>query len=245
MVRTRFEKITRALHFSDNSEAAPYGHADFDKCFKIRPLLDGLNESFAFAWKLGGHVSVDEGMIGFKGRSYLRQFMKNKRTRYGLKLFILACSNSGYAHTLKLEEGLRPGEASRVGYGGTVIKELVDQAKLEKGSTVYADNWFTGVQLAVDLKAKGIYLVGTTRKDRKTWPTEDLKLAVGAPKLNRGEMIVVTDAATGVTCMNWLDNKLVSMISTRYSFSKHVVAQRKDKKAKGGVSVPVPEIVDK
>ena len=161
-------------------------------------------------------------MIGFK------EFMKNKRTRYGLNLFILACSNSGYAHTLKLEEGLRPGETTRVGYGGTVIKELVDQAKLdpEKGSTLYmyADNWFTGVQLALDLKAKGLYLVGTTRKDRKTWPAEELKLAEGAPKLQRGEMTVVTDAASGVTCMNWLDNKLVSMISTRFSFSKHEVA---------------------
>ena len=48
--------------------------------------------------------------------------MKNKRTRYGLKLFILACSNSGYAHTLKLEEGLRPGESSRVGYGPLYIR---------------------------------------------------------------------------------------------------------------------------
>ena len=80
-------------------------------------------------------------MIGFK------EFMKNKRTRYGLNLFILACSNSGYAHTLKLEEGLRPGEATRVGYGGTVIKELVEEGKLEKGSTVYENNWFTVVHL--------------------------------------------------------------------------------------------------
>ena len=137
MTRTRYERITRALHFNDNNKAFPYGHDKFDKCFKIRPLLDALNQSFAFAWTLGGHVSVDEGMIGFKGRSYLRQFIKNKRTRYGLKLYILACSNSGYAHSLKLEEGLRPGEASRIGYGGTVITELVEQAKLVKGSTMY------------------------------------------------------------------------------------------------------------
>ena len=184
-------------------------------------------------------------MIGFKGRSYLRQFMKNKRTRYGLKLFILACSNSGYAHTLKLEEGLRPGESSRVGYGGTVVKELVDQAKLEKGSTLYADNWFTSVALALQLKAKNIFLVGTTRADRKTWPREELKVKEGAPKLKRGEMTVVTEATAGITCMSWLDNKMVSMIATRFSFRKHVVAQRKDKKAKGGVSVQVPEIVDR
>jgi hypothetical protein len=208
-------------------------------------LLDALNESFAFAWTLGGHVSVDEGMIGFKGRSYLRQFMKNKRTRYGLKLFILACSNSGFAHSIKLDEGLRPGETSRIGYGGTVVKELVEQAKLKKGSTLYADNWFTSVSLALQLKFKGIFLVGTSRRDRKTWPKAELQLAAGAPKLKRGEMQVVTDAASGITCMDWLDNKLVVMISTRYSFSKHVLAQRKDKKAKGGVAVKVPEIVDK
>ena len=51
--------------------------------------------------------------------------------------------------------------------------------------------------------------------------------------------------AASLNCMDWLDNKLVAMISTRCSFSKHVVAQRKDKKAKGGIAVKVPEIVDK
>jgi hypothetical protein len=171
--------------------------------------------------------------------------MKNKRTRYGLKLFILACSNSGYAHTLKLEEGLRPGETSRVGYGGTVVKELVDAAKLVAGSTLYADNWFTSVTLALQLKAKKVFLVGTTRADRKTWPREELKVKPGDPKLKRGEMTVVTNRDTGITCMSWLDNKLVSMIATRFSFSEHVVAQRKDKKAKGGIAVKVPEIVDR
>lgn len=165
MSRHRFNQILRALHFNDNATAMPYGHADFDKLHKIRPLINAVNTSFFNAWELGGHVSVDEGMLAFKGRSYIRQFMPAKRTRYGLKVFILACSDTGYAHSLKLEEGLRPGDKSRKGYGGTVIKELATISKCKAGTTVYADNWFTSVGLAWDLVKKfKMHLVGTLRQ---------------------------------------------------------------------------------
>jgi hypothetical protein len=98
MSRDRFNQILRALHFNDNSTAMPYGHADFDKLHKIRPLLDAVNKSFSFAWNLGGHVSVDEGMVGFRGRSYIRQFMPAKKTKYGLKNLFLPAQTRG-SHT--------------------------------------------------------------------------------------------------------------------------------------------------
>jgi hypothetical protein len=208
-------------------------------------LLTAWNKSFAFAWNLVGHVSVDEGMVGFKGRSFIRQFLPAKRTRYGLKLFILACSDTGYAHTLKLEEGLRPGEKSRKDYGGSVIKELSAAARLEEGSTIYADNWFTSVGLARSLVKNKLHMVGTTRADRKEFPDEVKIAKKDCKKLGRGYRNYATDKETGIRVCSWIDNKVVNMISTRFTATDGLLTKRKAKGVSGGVKVTMPEIVNK
>ena len=42
------------------------------------------------------HVSVDERMVKSKGRSGIRQFVANKPTRFGFKVWVLAESGTGY-----------------------------------------------------------------------------------------------------------------------------------------------------
>jgi hypothetical protein len=246
MCRDRFVQIMRALHFSDNSTAMPYGHADFDKLHKIRPLIDAVNKSFAFAWDLGGHVSVDEGMVGFRGRSFIRQFMPAKKTKYGLKIFILACSDTGFANSLKVEEGLRPGDKSRKDYGATVVKELATLAKCKAGTTMYADNWFTSIALAWDLVKKfKMHLVGTTKPNRTAFPDEVKIAKQEVKKLGRGFCRFASDKNTGIRTCAWIDNKVVNMISTRYSATQGVESSRKAKGLPGGLLVKVPELVDK
>ena len=41
-------------------------------------------------------MSVDEGMIKYKGRLYFRQYMPKKPIKYGIKVWMAADSRTGY-----------------------------------------------------------------------------------------------------------------------------------------------------
>lgn len=71
--RNRFEKIKSFFHINDNSKQPAKGVENYDKLFKIRPLLNKLKEKFNEISQ-EEHQSCDEQMISFKGKSSLINF---------------------------------------------------------------------------------------------------------------------------------------------------------------------------
>ena len=63
---------------------------------KVKPLLDTLVTTFQSVFYPGCEVSIDETMIGFKGRVSFPQYCPKKPTKWGLKAYILADSKTGY-----------------------------------------------------------------------------------------------------------------------------------------------------
>ena len=59
MSRDRFELLLKFFHFSNNQEA----HADQDRLFKLRPLLDLLRTRFKSIYVPGSVISIDETMV--------------------------------------------------------------------------------------------------------------------------------------------------------------------------------------
>ena len=59
----------------------PRGSLGYDKLFKIRPLIEKLSAMFLAMYKPHHENSIDEAMVGFKGRSSLKQYMPKKPVR--------------------------------------------------------------------------------------------------------------------------------------------------------------------
>ena len=59
MSRDRFELLLKCFHSSNNQEA----HADQDRLFKLRPLLDLLRTRFNSIDVPGSVISIDETMV--------------------------------------------------------------------------------------------------------------------------------------------------------------------------------------
>jgi hypothetical protein len=78
MGRDRFRSILSHLHLNNNSRMPWPGSAEFDKLYKVRPLLDKIHENSQAAYQPHQEVAVDEAMILFKGRSAMRQYMPKK-----------------------------------------------------------------------------------------------------------------------------------------------------------------------
>ena len=55
-----------------------------DPLYLIRPLLLSIQENFPRAWVPSVNLTVDESLWSFKGRTFLKRFMKDKPKKYGL-----------------------------------------------------------------------------------------------------------------------------------------------------------------
>ena len=91
---------------NDNAKYVKKGQPGYDPLFKLRPFLDPLLKNFKKAYNPGREVSLDESMIGFKGRLSFLQYMPKKPTKWGMKAFVLADSKTGYTYNWRLYTGI-------------------------------------------------------------------------------------------------------------------------------------------
>ena len=93
MSRTRFEMIKRFLHFADNNTI----DVSSNRFAKVQPLFDITNRNLKQFGIFTEFLSIDEQMVPYRGRHPCRQFIKNKPTRFGYKLWLLS-SDDGYPY---------------------------------------------------------------------------------------------------------------------------------------------------
>ena len=100
---SRFLHILRYLHFVDNQDATVDTSV---KTWKIQNVLDYVTKRFRQMYVPCCDLSIDETMLKFKGR--IKQYIKIKPVKWGLKLFTIAESTTGYVLNLVPYTGKRP-----------------------------------------------------------------------------------------------------------------------------------------
>ncbi|VVC36506.1 PiggyBac transposable element-derived protein [Cinara cedri] len=73
MKRNRYVKILSHIHINNNDNIP---QDNKDKLFKLRPMIDSLNQMFRESSSGTRELSVDESMIKFKGRNQNGYIMK-------------------------------------------------------------------------------------------------------------------------------------------------------------------------
>ena len=89
-------KINQYIHLKDTSNTPGRDDPNYDPLYKMRPMIDLILPKLKDNYKPGENLSVDEGMIGFKGRVHFRQYMPAKPTKWGNKVWQICESDSGY-----------------------------------------------------------------------------------------------------------------------------------------------------
>lgn len=205
MSRNRFKLLLRFIHFSNNEENDPS-----NRLSKIIHIIDILNRSFKEYYNPDEMLCVDESLMPFRGRIIFRQYLKQKRHRYGIKIFKL-CSGAGYTYSFQIYTGKEKNGGKKAGTVSSEIVMSLCKNILGKGHTVCTDNWYTSVDLAEKLIAKNTHLVGTLRKNRRGNSAE-----VVSKKLKRRELIA-RENKSGITILKWKDKRDVLMLSTKHS----------------------------
>lgn len=146
MSRNRFELLLSMWHFSNNEDDA----LENDRLRKITPLVTKLVERFQALYTPGKNICIDETMVPFRGRLRFKQFIKNKRHKFGIKVYKLCCQG-GYTYNLKVYCGSDCTEGGQA--SANVVFYLMEKL-LNEGRHLYTDNYYTSVYLATELLKK-------------------------------------------------------------------------------------------
>lgn len=201
MTRNRFQLLLQMLHFSDNSVLSE------DRLQKLTPLLDQLKKTFQTPITPAENICIDETLVPFRGRLKFLQYIKNKRHKFGIKLFKL-CLAKGYTYNFSVYCGKSKDEQMSV--PSKIVLDLLGNL-LHEGRTVFTDNWYTSVSLATELLQRRTHLVGTLRINRKFNPK-----SVTQRKLKRGESIAA-ECKEGIVVQKWRDKRDVLFLSTKHT----------------------------
>ena len=218
MTHKRFMEIGRHFHAYDR-RAVP--ETNKDRLIWVRPVMEYLQKRFRTFYIPDRELSLDEGVLPYKGRLSFKTYNPNKPDKYGIKLYILCESNSGYVLDFQVYRGVSSTLRDIVlGLLGNLV---------HKGYHVFMDNFYNSVALSEELYACGVHCTGTLRLARGAPP--QLR-ALSSKKQPRDSFSFMHKGNTIVMC--WYDTRLVSVITNRYGVLREEYVHRKRVRVQGG-----------
>lgn len=93
------------------------------------------------------HVAIDERMVKSRHRSGLRQYIRDKPTKWGIKYWVLADSSNAYVVDFNIYAGKAEGGISQYGLGYDVVRKLMLDYE-GQGYHLFCDNFYSSITLA-------------------------------------------------------------------------------------------------
>lgn len=161
-----------------------------------------------------------------------KQYMPQKPTKWGIKVWTIADSITGYLLKCDIYLGKKEDTNNNLLTGEQVVLKMTEPF-IGPYHHVYFDNFFTSVRLMKLLLDKGLYGCRTVRSNRQDWPAEfkkpkTLNLKPGDSRTLQCQQITVTV---------WHDKRDVSLLSTNLNPLEQTEVERRQKKISLKLSV--------
>ena len=213
--RNRFLSLLANFHIS---ERPPDDQPSTDRLHKVRELAERVGRRFTTAFYPSQWLSIDEAMVGFKGRSVMKQYIPAKTSPTGFKIWMLVDCETNYVVKFEIYPGKQM-DGPETGQAYDVVMRLVTVLNVDSWHALGMDGFFSSVKLFKDLYAKGTLAVATTR----TWVTgfPQAPLLINK-KLTSGQFIARQQPLTrdeALTSVSWMDRKPVNLLTTTSTHS--------------------------
>ncbi|KAJ8930163.1 hypothetical protein NQ314_017059 [Rhamnusium bicolor] len=152
------------------------------------------------------NLSLDESMVLWRGRLNFRVYIKNKRHKYGIKLYVLT-EPDGLVLNMSVYTGSLDSAGGK-GHTKKVVQGLMEN-HLNCGHSIFMNNFYVSVDLAKELLRKITYCTGTLRGNRKGNPKEIVNA-----KLQKGQSLAKYQNC--VLVGKWRDKRDVLYLSTEF-----------------------------
>ena len=211
MSRHKFEKIKSEMKLSKNEDK----NAN-DRAWRVRVPLNIFRKNCHQFGIFSTALSIDECMLKFYGRTVLKQFMKGKPVRFGLKLWAI-CNKEGFVFDFDIycgkgSNGLSSKQLENLGscaLGSRVVLQMLQKLLTTVSPRnisryqIYFDNFFCSPDLLVHLRKIGLRATGTVRANRVSGVTVDVD------KKSKRTFSVKHDKNSGINYITVMDSKFV------------------------------------
>lgn len=235
MARNRFLYIHRCLRFGNPA------CINNDKSSRLLQYFQILRRICQSAYESDECLCVDETLLLWKGRLSFKQFIPTKRSRFGIKSYIL-CESSGYMldfdiyYGAKSEKIIITNDSEHLSVSERLVVNLLQSAKvLDKGYTVVIDNYFMSLRLAEYLLGRQTNTIGTIKC------TRGVPKILSCKKLSRLSSCFLRKKSVLIT--KYTDKRDVYLLST----NDKAKLLPKSRKVKGNETqiIQLPLVIDK
>ena len=176
--------------------------------------MDLLEEKSTTLIDPGLNIAIDEALILWKGKLLFKQFIRTKRSRFGIKVFFTCPGDTkwqGYCYKFKIYYGKEaeynvPEAGAELSKSEVIVIDMMS-GLLDCGRHVVTDNWYSSLRLARALLAKKTDLTGVVRANR------------GVPEMLRNENLAKKNSSFprngNILVCKYEDRKTVHNITTR------------------------------
>lgn len=169
MSEKRFCFLINCLRFDDRTTRLQ--RKNETKLALISVVWDILMINCKNNYKPSSYITIDEQLVGFRGRCPFRMYIPSKPTRYGIKIVMMCDNATKYVidSIPYLGKGTVPnGQVAADFYVKNLVKSI-------KGSNcnLTMDNWFCNVPLIQSLLHDDkLTVIGTIKKNKRELPTQ-------------------------------------------------------------------------
>ncbi|KAE9019498.1 hypothetical protein PR001_g13862 [Phytophthora rubi] len=239
MAKHRFFHIMGYFHLSNNKSP----QAKIDRAWKIRPVVDVLQRTFARGYETPPIISFDEATLPSRSRyNPTRQFNKDKPHKWGTKVFVAACAKTAYCVRIEVYCGTKahlrtPVPRDNNSGEAAVLRNmnvLCPPSPTSPWRLVITDRFYTSVKLSLELLHRRMYLTGTIQTDRAGYAKE-VVTAKKTRTVNKRKVMVPPQGTTKIaqnkqfpqlTAAMWMDRNPVHMLSSGGSREPVTVMRR-------------------
>ena len=192
-----FDLIGTFIHVANPAEEDA---ASGNPLRKLQPLIDHTKAKCFEFHQPHKEILIDERMVKSKSRCHFRQCMRNKPTKWGFKLWVLA-DMTGYTVEFDIYTGKSP-EKSKSGLSYDVVMRLVQPLAFQ-GYKLYVDNFYS--RFVCRPAQVRNHHNRTFCSNRRGLPTEvvSLKAALEKTKVPRGTGYYCRDKKTNIVYCVW------------------------------------------
>lgn len=178
MSLARFSYLLVCLRFDDASTRKD--RMKNSKLAAFENIFNKFVEHSKNNYSPGPHCTIDEMLVPFRGRCSFRMYIPNKPAKYGLKVQILADSETHYmvnaevytGKEINLEITSKP-DKKKISHPTQVVLRLIEPIK-NTNRNITADNWYSSLELLEELQKFGFTYVGTLKKNKPQIPPQFL-----------------------------------------------------------------------
>ena len=154
----------------------------------------------------------------------MKVYVKNKPVKWGFKSYTLCDSSTAYNCNFEMYTG-EDLAVSEHGLHDLVMRLMAPY--LNQGYQLFTDNYYTSYVLATSLINNGTELVGTVRANRRGFPDRLKNTKILERYGSSGDMRY--ERADDIVFVQWLDKRVVTVLSTMHSATDFVEKTRKRK----------------